>query len=536
MTNNKSTKRALLTSIVALVLCFTMLLGTTYAWFTDSVSSVNNIIKSGNLDVVLEVGTLNEGGESANPNDWTWTEVDLSKPIIDLADVEPGYVATKAIRVRNNGSLALKFALSTVIVSEKAGVNKYGDEFLLSDSLYTFTSKSLSFTDYDRNTILSIIDLTLSGNFNSAIGSGANTAVNTLGEEICNDMVLLEGESTAFAFGIAMPTWIENEANHNGTDIPEITFGINVAATQYTYENDSFGKDYDENAEYPELSKFYNKEDIITLDSANNSVNLTEDGTMYILTGTFDKTFTINLADDANVGIDLSGATFEDQLIIKEGTAADNVNHLTEERKGNYTIKNAKVNGALSIIASSAESFTIKNCEMETLDLNASNTKIVLDGNKIIRVKETGYPRWDGAQTNNNTVYLYGDNYDLVMNNNIVTDNTNNDNNLIVIQGNYEQFQSKVSTPYDNTISMEENTFTVNNNNLLKIFNDITYAPVAWPAEYKITAEAKALYDQLGSSNTININDGFAKIQITCRKSNPSDPHDVTEVNSSLFN
>ena len=53
MTNSKTTKRALFSSVVALLLCFTMLLGTTFAWFTDSVTSANNIIKSGNLDVNL---------------------------------------------------------------------------------------------------------------------------------------------------------------------------------------------------------------------------------------------------------------------------------------------------------------------------------------------------------------------------------------------------------------------------------------------------------------------------------------------------
>ena len=54
MTNKRTTKRALLLSVLALVLAITMLMGTTYAWFTDSVSSVNNIIKSGSLDVELE--------------------------------------------------------------------------------------------------------------------------------------------------------------------------------------------------------------------------------------------------------------------------------------------------------------------------------------------------------------------------------------------------------------------------------------------------------------------------------------------------
>ena len=53
MTNAKSTKKALIASVLSLVLCFTMLLGTTFAWFTDSVTSSNNIIKAGNLDVEM---------------------------------------------------------------------------------------------------------------------------------------------------------------------------------------------------------------------------------------------------------------------------------------------------------------------------------------------------------------------------------------------------------------------------------------------------------------------------------------------------
>ena len=54
MTTRKGTKRALLMSVMSLFLCFAMLLGTTFAWFTDSVTSANNIIKSGNLDIELE--------------------------------------------------------------------------------------------------------------------------------------------------------------------------------------------------------------------------------------------------------------------------------------------------------------------------------------------------------------------------------------------------------------------------------------------------------------------------------------------------
>ena len=55
MTNRKSTKRALLGSVVAMVLCLAMLVGATFAWFTDTASTGVNKIQAGNLDVVLEM-------------------------------------------------------------------------------------------------------------------------------------------------------------------------------------------------------------------------------------------------------------------------------------------------------------------------------------------------------------------------------------------------------------------------------------------------------------------------------------------------
>ena len=65
MTTKYSTKKALISSIIALVMCFSMLLGTTFAWFTDSVTSSGNIIKAGNLDFELkaekeDVDNINE--------------------------------------------------------------------------------------------------------------------------------------------------------------------------------------------------------------------------------------------------------------------------------------------------------------------------------------------------------------------------------------------------------------------------------------------------------------------------------------------
>ena len=52
--NNNDTKKSLRSSVAVLFLCIVLLIGTTFAWFTDSVSSGTNVIKAGNLDVKLE--------------------------------------------------------------------------------------------------------------------------------------------------------------------------------------------------------------------------------------------------------------------------------------------------------------------------------------------------------------------------------------------------------------------------------------------------------------------------------------------------
>ena len=52
--NQKATKRALLTSVMALVMCVVMMVGTTFAWFTDTASTGVNKIQAGNLDITVE--------------------------------------------------------------------------------------------------------------------------------------------------------------------------------------------------------------------------------------------------------------------------------------------------------------------------------------------------------------------------------------------------------------------------------------------------------------------------------------------------
>ena len=57
MAKTKNTKCALIMSALSLIMCISMLIGSTFAQFTDSVTSANNVIQSGTLDVVLEYKT-----------------------------------------------------------------------------------------------------------------------------------------------------------------------------------------------------------------------------------------------------------------------------------------------------------------------------------------------------------------------------------------------------------------------------------------------------------------------------------------------
>ena len=100
MNNKKATKRALLTSVMALVMCVVMLVGTTFAWFTDTASTGVNKIQAGNLDVKLMYST----------DMVEWKEAtDQTKLFSDNALWEPGYTQVVYLKVVNAGNLALKY-------------------------------------------------------------------------------------------------------------------------------------------------------------------------------------------------------------------------------------------------------------------------------------------------------------------------------------------------------------------------------------------------------------------------------------------
>ena len=107
MKTAKTSKRALLCSVLSIALCLSMLIGTTFAWFTDTATTAVNKIVSGTLDVEL----VGENGE-ALPAQLTWQKA-AGASAGEAVLWEPGCTyKTQGFRIKNNGNLALKYKVA----------------------------------------------------------------------------------------------------------------------------------------------------------------------------------------------------------------------------------------------------------------------------------------------------------------------------------------------------------------------------------------------------------------------------------------
>ena len=236
MTNRKSTKRALLGSVMAMVLCLAMLVGATFAWFTDTASTGVNKIQAGNLDVALEYSTDFK----------TWNKVtDTTKLFEDSTVWEPGRTEVVYLRVKNAGTLALKYAVGMYNINEGRGKNVAGEFYYLSDYVKLGAVETTA-AYADREAAINAVNA--EARTLKSIGSSA-----IIGED---QMVMLapEADAKTYALVLYMPTEVGNEANPKNNDpywASKFSFGISVNATQAEYENDSYDNTYDHDA--PEL-------------------------------------------------------------------------------------------------------------------------------------------------------------------------------------------------------------------------------------------------------------------------------------------
>ena len=256
MNKIKSTKRALIMSAAAVLMSISMLIGTTYAWFTDTASTAVNKIQAGNLDIEVEYA------KEAMDSDGNLTgEITEFKTIKDSTEVfdgnalwEPGRREYVIFRISNKGSLALKYKFNLAVVNQKAGINKDGEEYFLADYLCA-SAKASEEKNFDYASGLSPNGMYVTlWNDLSAAGTTPALAEKPL-SSAAFEGTLKAGEKQAAAMVVWMPTTVGNEANAISPDkAATVDFGINVVATQDTVENDSFGPDYDADAEYTAIT------------------------------------------------------------------------------------------------------------------------------------------------------------------------------------------------------------------------------------------------------------------------------------------
>ena len=223
---SKSTKRALISSTLAILMCAAMLIGTTFAWFTDTASTAVNKIQAGNLNIELEY----------SKDFIEWKKVnDTTKVFEDSTLWEPGRTEVVYLRVKNAGTLALKYTLGIYNLYNSTGKNVLGNKYSLSDyvklgaaeadAAYADRAAAISAVQDSAKTLKSIGDTGV---------VGADLAVN-------NEKV--------YAMVLYMPTEVGNEANpKNKSWAAKVSFGIRVSATQAVSEYDSYGNTYDEKA------------------------------------------------------------------------------------------------------------------------------------------------------------------------------------------------------------------------------------------------------------------------------------------------
>lgn len=106
MLKKNKVSKSLITSAAAFLICIAMLIGTTYAWFTDSATTGVNEIQAG----ILDVGLVDASG-----NDLVGKTLSFVKAQSNQGDTlrwEPGCIyELTPIYIKNNGDLALKFKI-----------------------------------------------------------------------------------------------------------------------------------------------------------------------------------------------------------------------------------------------------------------------------------------------------------------------------------------------------------------------------------------------------------------------------------------
>ena len=356
--SKNNTKRSLLASVFALVLCVAMLVGSTFAWFTDTASTGVNKIVSGNLKVDI-IG--------AN-SDSHIEKLDFTKAAGAEGENllwEPGCrYLTEGFRIANKGNLALKW---------KAQVNT-----------------GTTVANEGNFDLLDVIDFYLVTK--AADGTETETALDVF----TGNLKKTETSDVYYIKGV-MQTTAGND--YQGLTLDGIS--ITVVATQDTVENDSFNNQYDKDAEYPIL--------VTSGDQLQATVNNATAPVNIVLANSI-TTNNFVIPEDKDVTLNLNGRT------------VTNAESHTILNKGHLTLTDSSTDKSGQIISLKGNTAALRNgdnavCVVEggTISRDGANGntwhvvenfgKMTFNGGKVVLKNGNGFAITNGWNYYNSVVH-----------------------------------------------------------------------------------------------------------------------------------
>ena len=242
------------TSLLCMVLCVSMFFGTTYAWFTSEITSKNNEIYIGTLDVGLYKKT------AAEPQDLSIAGNMLFDKNIRW---EPGYTAMETVIIRNEGDLAFQYDM-TFTSNDKSTVDAALQK-TVGDNFVVYVHPGDYAVDEEKPT--SFADIVANAESDEptwrAIRLGEKVA--TLSDIISHEIPVLSGSMTDVRADTVDPVAAEPGPNDsksteqtyiialhmnedaNSEDImgQKLHLNVKLMAYQKSYEKDSFDWNYD---------------------------------------------------------------------------------------------------------------------------------------------------------------------------------------------------------------------------------------------------------------------------------------------------
>ena len=257
MTRSSITKKALFISTCALLFSMLMMAGSTFAWFTDSVSTGSNKITTGSLKVEL----LHTNAKVTKEEAVTQSTLLFTDKNGETISWEPGAVAYENFKVENAGDLALNYRLALDL--NNANTIKGTDGKSLKDVLKVKVVKGgVTASDVTENSLKTAegFEAVAGDQLNileKAAGKGTQKLAKSTSSAVYGVILYWQPNAdTDYEYNLANypdkdPDEKPVDKTSDGKDRLSIDLGISLGATQAMEESDSSGNDYDKEATYP---------------------------------------------------------------------------------------------------------------------------------------------------------------------------------------------------------------------------------------------------------------------------------------------